>query len=276
MVLEWVYRKAKSMAKKKKTAKKAATKKKTTKAKAAKKGGAKKVAKKVSKKKAASKKTSNKKKAAAAKKADKKVSKKKLVKKAEPKKIAKKIEKVVAKKPAKGELKKVSKKETPKAVAAKPEVAEKVETKTKATAIPQQDLNQPSQPIKIEKDIVLTDAEGRILCRVRDCDQPAVVEAYCRYHYLLFWKKIQIRRKILSEGKLEKYIEELTSRYPNKYLDLIKRDLSTEADFLHAIQELEIDESSSDDDSRDYDEERSFIEEVRGVSDNNDRDQDEY
>ncbi len=111
---------------------------------------------------------------------------------------------------------------------------------------------------------------------MRDCDQLAIVDAYCRYHYLLYWKKIQVRRKILSEGKLEKYIEELTSRYPNKYLDLIKRDLSSEADFLHAIQELEIDESSGEDDNRDYDEERSFIEEVRGVSDSSDREENEY
>ena len=81
---------------------------------------------------------------------------------------------------------------------------------------------------------------------------------------------------ITFPGKLEKYIEELTSRYPNKYLDLIKRDLSTESDFLHAIQELEIDESSGEDDDRDYDEERSFIEEVRGVSDSSDRDENEY
>ena len=40
--------------------------------------------------------------------------------------------------------------------------------------------------------------------------------------------------------------------------------------------ELEIDESSSEDDARDFDEERSFIEEVRGVSDSGDREQEEY
>ncbi len=129
--------------------------------------------------------------------------------------------------------------------------------------------------IVIQRDIVLTDAEGRVLCRVRDCDQPAGVEAYCRYHYLLYWKKIQIRKKILSEGKLEKYIEELTSRYPNKYLELIKKDLSTEMEFLHAIQELDIDESSGSED-QDYDEERSFIEEVRGVSENSEHDKGDY
>jgi hypothetical protein len=66
-------------------------------------------------------------------------------------------------------------------------------------------------------EVVLTDAEGRRYCRVRDCDQVALVEGYCRFHYLALWKKIQIRRKILTDGKLERYVDELTSRYPDKF-----------------------------------------------------------
>lgn len=127
---------------------------------------------------------------------------------------------------------------------------------------------------KAVKDIILTDAEGRILCRVKDCDQPAVVEGYCRYHYLFFWKKIQNRKKILSEGKLEQYIEELTSRYPLKFLELIRKDLSSEPDFLSAIQELDIDEASTNVD--DFEDE-NFMEEVRGIgSGDTERVDDEY
>jgi hypothetical protein len=123
------------------------------------------------------------------------------------------------------------------------------------------------------KDVVLTDAEGRELCRVKDCDQPWGVEGYCRYHYLLFWKKIQNRKKILSEGKLEQYIEELTSRYPLKFLELIRKDLSSEPDFFSAIQELDIDESNNIDDFED----ENFMEEVRGIgSTETERVDDEY
>lgn len=135
-----------------------------------------------------------------------------------------------------------------------------------------------SVEVKIEtktvKDVILTDAEGRILCRVKDCDQPAVVEGYCRYHYLFFWKKIQNRKKILSEGKLEQYIEELTSRYPLKFLELIRKDLGSEPDFLSAIQELDIDEASTNVD--DFEDE-NFMEEVRGIgSGDTERVDDEY
>ncbi|MBX3040245.1 MAG: hypothetical protein KF789_05985 [Bdellovibrionaceae bacterium] len=112
-------------------------------------------------------------------------------------------------------------------------------------------------------EVVLTDAEGNRYCRARDCDQIAVVEAYCRYHYLLFWRKIQVRKKILDDGKLERYVEELTSRYPDKFVEMIRRDLRTEKDFLGAIQELEIDESGLD--NEDEDDTQSFVDEIRGM-----------
>jgi len=115
-----------------------------------------------------------------------------------------------------------------------------------------------------EEEIFLTDAEGRRLCRVRDCDQAASTEAYCRYHYLLNWKRIQVRRKILMDGKLERYVDELTSRYPDKFLEMIRKDLRTEKDFLASIAELEIDESGLDNDFED--ESSSLIDEVRGVT----------
>ncbi len=116
---------------------------------------------------------------------------------------------------------------------------------------------------KESEEIVLTDAEGRRYCRSRDCDQIAMVDGYCRYHYLLFWKRIQIRKKILADDELERYVEELTARYPDKFLEMIRRDLRTEKDFLSAIQELEIDEGAID---NDYEEDtQSFIEEVRVI-----------
>lgn len=116
---------------------------------------------------------------------------------------------------------------------------------------------------KGDEEIILTDAEGRRYCRSRDCDQVGIVDGYCRYHYLLFWKKIQVRKKILMDGKLERYVEELTSRYPDKFLEMIRRDLRTEKDFLAAIQELEIDESAGE---NEFEEDtNAYIDEVRGM-----------
>lgn len=120
-----------------------------------------------------------------------------------------------------------------------------------------------SAPASSDDDIYLTDAEGNRYCRVRDCDQAATVDGYCRFHYLLLWKKIQVRKKILTDGKLEFYIVELTSRYPDKFLEMIRRDLRTQKDFLSALQELEIDESGLEGDFEEED--TQYIDEVRGM-----------
>ena len=51
---------------------------------------------------------------------------------------------------------------------------------------------------------------------------------------------------ILKEGKLNQYIEELVSKYPDKYIDVIRQDLSTEVNFSKVIHDLELDESIDD------------------------------
>jgi hypothetical protein len=119
---------------------------------------------------------------------------------------------------------------------------------------------------KKDEEVYLTDSEGRRLCKVRDCDQVANVDAYCRYHYLLLWKKIQIRKSILVDGKLEKYLEDLTNRYPDKFLEVIKKDLKTEKDFLSVIQEMELDENALNE-VENEDEVQSFADEIRGIGD---------
>ena len=113
-------------------------------------------------------------------------------------------------------------------------------------------------------EVYLTDSEGRRLCKVRDCDQVANVGEHCRFHYLLLWKKIQIRKSILDDGKLEKYVEDLTSRYPDKFLDVIKKDLKTEKDFTAVIQEMELDENALNE-VENEDEVQSFADEIRGI-----------
>lgn len=200
---------------------------------------------------------------------------------------AAKPSKVVKKKAAVKPVKKASAKEPKKLKAIAPtkpaagKAAKKVEVKAKAAPMPKPDkapkkekAPKVAKPIEVEEElveeedegpeeIVLTDAEGRRYCRVKDCDQLSVVDAYCRYHYLLFWKRIQVRKKILTEGKLERYIEELTSRYPDKFLDMLRKDLRSEKEFVAVIQELEIDESASE--SEFEDEAQNYIDEVRGM-----------
>jgi hypothetical protein len=194
----------------------------------------------------------------------KKVAAKKPVKKV----VAKPVKKAAAPKKAKTPAP-VKKGPAPKALKAKapipPKVVEKLAKKGKATKVTAELEAEVPAPLEEEtvEEPILTDAEGRRFCRVRDCDQLAAVDTYCRYHYLLHWKKIQVRKKILTEGKLERYIEELTARYPDKFLDMLRKDLRSEKEFLGAIQELEIDESAIENDMEE--EAQTYIDEVRGM-----------
>lgn len=177
---------------------------------------------------------------------------------APPAKVAKPQGKKTPEAPAKGA------KKTSEADAAPMSLGKAIKGKKSAEA-QRTDAAATAAAAAAEEEVILTDADGRRYCRVKDCDQAAVVDGgYCRYHYLLFWKNIQNRKKILSEGKLERYIEELTARYPDKYLELLRKDLRSEKDFMAAIQELEIDESGVDNEFED--EAQSYLEEVRGIS----------
>lgn len=183
---------------------------------------------------------------------------------AQKKKPAKVIKKV--QKPAAKPVKKAAPAPVKKAAAAKPVVKEKAKPAAEETA-PTAAMNTPVAATvqATVEEVILTDADGRRYCRVKDCDQASVVETYCRYHYLLYWKKIQVRKKILDEGRLERYIEELTSRYPDKFLEMLRKDLRSEKEFLAAIQELEIDEAAVE--AEFEDDAAPEIEEVRGISD---------
>jgi hypothetical protein len=95
-------------------------------------------------------------------------------------------------------------------------------------------------------------------CREANCENLASSGGYCRLHYIRNWKKIKRKELILKEGKLNRYIEELVNKYPDKYIEAIRQDLATDADFANAIRDLELDETSLD-----YDAES--VESVEGI-----------
>ena len=80
----------------------------------------------------------------------------------------------------------------------------------------------------------------------------------------------------MDGGKLQKYIEEFTSKYSDKYVEVLRKDLKTEKDFLNAVHELELDENNSS--QTNYGEEdKTYLEEIRGVSsDSSTRAEDDY
>ncbi|MDZ4678301.1 MAG: hypothetical protein SGI74_12420 [Oligoflexia bacterium] len=176
-------------------------------------------------------------------------------------KLAKTKEKVLKKVsakviPAKAQVKAKTKEvKTPVPVAAPEPLAKSAKNK-KAQAIVLEALAQD------EKEVILTNADGKQYCRVHDCDSEGSTDGYCRFHYLALWKRNKIKAKILQGDKLDKYIEELTAKYPDKYLEILRKDLASEKDFTLIINEMDVEDSNEDAESEE--EASRFIEEVRG------------
>ncbi len=68
---------------------------------------------------------------------------------------------------------------------------------------------------------------------------------YCRLHYIKNWKRIKKKESILKEKRLDIYIEELVSKYPDKYIETIRVDLASEKEFAKVVGELEFEDTSA-------------------------------
>lgn len=80
------------------------------------------------------------------------------------------------------------------------------------------------------------------ICVVEGCDENKTTGDFCRLHYISKWKRLKKKERVLAEKRLNKYIEELTARYPDEYLEVIKRDLSSDKNFSELLQDLEIED----------------------------------
>ena len=93
---------------------------------------------------------------------------------------------------------------------------------------------------------VSPEVSGDSVCREVACEGLGTTAGYCRLHYIKNWRKIKRKEVILKEGKLNIYIEELVSKYPEKYLEAIRHDLANDKEFAKVLQDLDLDESIDD------------------------------
>jgi len=255
------------MAKKSKAKKKTATRKKTA-----------------SKKKATSKRgatTKSKVKAAkkmAPKKSPKKVStKSKVAKKTASKKSPKKVStksKVVAKKTSKAasRSKATAKKASePKKAKLASAPAKSVASK-KPTAVEEGKSSggKSRKPIaRTKKEIKQAEAYQLPIANPDDyADGTVMVETsygtYTRLDYIKNWEKIKKKEALLQDHRLENVIEELVAKYPEKYIEVLCNDLSSEANFNRVVLDLKITQADEVDDEYVDDEEEDAGDELIG------------
>jgi hypothetical protein len=93
---------------------------------------------------------------------------------------------------------------------------------------------------------VKTVKEFKKRCRESSCDQEIILAGFCRLHYIKNWRKIKRKEAILATGQLNNYVEELVSKYPDKYLDVIRQDLGSEKDWSKVVVDLELDSTEDE------------------------------
>jgi hypothetical protein len=148
-----------------------------------------------------------------------------------------------------------------------------VELKVKAAVAPAKPLTKPlTKPAKVAKAKKVSAPKNYDdMCREIACESSSSTAGYCRLHYIKNWKKIKRKELILREKKLNQYIEELVSKYPDKYIEAIKQDLADETAFSKVIYDLELDEGVDDIPSDDESDEQ-VIDSIKREFDDGDTD----
>ena len=77
-------------------------------------------------------------------------------------------------------------------------------------------------------------------CEEKRCGKEATTANFCRFHYIAYWKRQPGKKAPTREDKLNYYIREITRRYPEEYLEIIKRDLSSDESFKKSLHEMNI------------------------------------
>lgn len=63
------------------------------------------------------------------------------------------------------------------------------------------------------------------ICKDKECRNAATTTGYCRLHYLRNWQKIQKEKKKKAAKNLNRYVESILKRHPDRYVEEIKKDI---------------------------------------------------
>lgn len=77
-------------------------------------------------------------------------------------------------------------------------------------------------------------------CAEKKCRGEATTAHFCRFHYIAHWGEGPERHAPMREDRLNYYIREITRRYPEEYLEIIKRDLSSDESFKKSLRAMNI------------------------------------
>lgn len=83
------------------------------------------------------------------------------------------------------------------------------------------------------------------ICIEDGCKNAQTTKDYCRLHYLKNWKKIKQAEQKKAADKLNKYVEGIVKKFPEKYVDVIRREIRTDRGDLQRAVDEPADEADS-------------------------------
>jgi hypothetical protein len=66
------------------------------------------------------------------------------------------------------------------------------------------------------------------ICKEEGCKNAATSGGYCRLHYLKNWKKLKQAEHERAAKKLNRYVESVIRRHPDRYVEIIKKELKSQ------------------------------------------------
>lgn len=80
------------------------------------------------------------------------------------------------------------------------------------------------------------------ICKEEGCHNAQTTAGYCRVHYLKNWKTIKKEQQEKAAKRLNRYIEAVMKKYPNKYIEVIKEDINQDKFKRHDTGSEELDD----------------------------------
>lgn len=65
------------------------------------------------------------------------------------------------------------------------------------------------------------------ICKGKNCKDAATAQGYCRLHYLKNWKQLREEKQKKSAQKLNRYIEFILKKHPDRYVEVVRQNLNT-------------------------------------------------
>lgn len=69
-----------------------------------------------------------------------------------------------------------------------------------------------------------------VICKFTGCHDIATTQTFCRFHYLSSWKKLKTKEAKRKGQELEKYLEDMSKKFPEEFLEKLKVEVEDMAE----------------------------------------------